>query len=210
MSTHLIANRWLWMIAALATAGACVDDDQAPLEVEGDPDGAMHARHLQEVVSLDEAALLAMLDEHASDPGQPIMLIGDDAVAFQQRQAQLAAAGGVRILCSAYNLPLPAPWIRPTTMTSCVHSDHWTSMNLDSPAILSNLFDLASVTAIDLDRGLAGFPRIAVVPATRTMSLVYDARWMQIFTHHYRGSASVRPRGSQTFIWPLLSPPQGW
>lgn len=209
MSTNLIANRGVWMIAALALAGGCVDGDE-PID-RGEPSGAAHARQLEQAAGLDEAEILEMLEEHAGRPGEPVVLSGDAAVAFQGAQAELAAAAGnVRILCSAYNLPLPVPWVGHTKMTSCVHSDYWTSMNLESPAILSNLYDLASVTAIDTDLDLAGFPRIVAVPAAKAMSLVYRADWMQIFTHHYRGSASVRPRGSQTFLWPLLSPTQGW
>lgn len=201
MSTKPIANR-TWMIAALSLVGACIDEHE-PYDVR-DPDGVAHAQALDD---LDEAGLQAALDAH---PGAPVMLSGDAAVRFQRAQFAAAAAVAPRIICSAYDLPLPAPWVGHTKLTSCVHSDYWTSMNLASPAILSNLYDLASVTAIDIDRDVAGFPRIEAVPASNTVSFVYRADWMRVFTHHYRGSASVRPRGSQTFLWPLLSPTQGW
>jgi hypothetical protein len=170
--TNLITNRGAWMIAALALAGGCVDGDE-PIE-RGEPSGAAHARQLEQAAGLDEAEILEMLDEHAGKQGEPVVLSGDAAVAFQGAQAELAAAAGdVRILCSAYSLPLPVPWVGHTKMTSCIHSDYWASMNLESPAILSNLYDLASVTAIDTDLDLAGFPRIVAVPAAKTMSLAY-------------------------------------
>ena len=193
----------LLLAGALIWATACVP----PSEVSEEQ------RTVKEQSSVAKRQAPAPVDEEntvADQPlPEPIVLINEDAIAFQNSQARLATLSGVNIQCSARSI-FPAP-VSYGELTSCVHSDYWVSMNVKASVRIAPYFDLVSLAAIDTTLRFASYPIVVAVPSDAyAISVVLNAAPMRIYSHHYVGSASVRARGASSFYWPLISPGQGW